>query len=272
MNPFGSFEKNIFDKNFWIPIINFIPECQRVTFKKLNKSFYYLIKDLCVEDKLKTLASKNLIESLIKIKYFYKYYQDDILAGACLGGNLKLVQYMISKGARDLDRGLKNACMGNNLDIINYLISKGANNWNKGLKGACRGGNLEIVNYMILKGANKWNEVLKGACRGGHMNIIELIISKGITYWDYGIDGAISGCNMDIYNFIFSQDIDHFNKRKEKINSIKKLLHNIFEEGHWKLIKKYNQDQLDVYNRIISENNKYINEKTEYYSKFRSHY
>ena len=83
MNPYGSFEKNILHRHFWMSIINFVPECDRVTFKKLNKSFYYLIKDMCVKDKPNILASKNLIESFIKARHFSFDYKNDILEGAC---------------------------------------------------------------------------------------------------------------------------------------------------------------------------------------------
>ncbi len=61
----------------------------------------------------------------------------------------------IFKDKLNWNYGLYGACRGGNLKLVNLMIQKGANDWNCGLNCACKGGNLNIVNLMIKKGANK---------------------------------------------------------------------------------------------------------------------
>ena len=52
------------------------------------------------------------------------------------------------------NNGLYGACRGGHIDCIKFLIDKGADP-NYGLYGACWGGHLDIVKLMIEKGATK---------------------------------------------------------------------------------------------------------------------
>ena len=49
--------------------------------------------------------------------------------------------------------GLYGACKGGYIDIVKFMIKKGANHWDLGLGGACRNGHIDIVKLMIEKGA-----------------------------------------------------------------------------------------------------------------------
>ena len=106
------------------------------------------------------------------------------LTYACNFGRLNVIEFLISKGANNLDDGLAGACICGHLNVIEFLILKGANNWNRGLASACKGGHFEVVKLMISKGANFWNWGLNCACQYGHMEIAELMIFKGAKY-DY---------------------------------------------------------------------------------------
>lgn len=123
--------------------------------------------------------------------------------------------------------GLYNACVGGDLDIINLIISKGANDWNTGLAGACNGGNLDIVNLMILKGATNWDNGLQGACDSGHLELVKLMISKGSTNWRGGLcwscwsssdchscklPGKICCGHMDIVNLMIEKGSTDLNE------------------------------------------------------------
>lgn len=101
------------------------------------------------------LGDLHNVELLIsKIDGRLGWNQNIGLYGACSGGHLEIVKFMISKGANNFNIGLYNACLDKHLDVIEFLVSKGANNWNLGLRGACEAGHLDIANLMISKGAD----------------------------------------------------------------------------------------------------------------------
>jgi hypothetical protein len=54
----------------------------------------------------------------------------------------------------DYDWGLSGACLGGKLDIVKYMISKGARNFNSGLKYAYENGHIDICELMIFYGAD----------------------------------------------------------------------------------------------------------------------
>jgi ankyrin repeat protein len=105
----------------------------------------------------------------------------EALRGACRGGYIELVQFMIERGANDWNYGLWNACYGDHIEIVWLMIEKGAYDWNYGLLGACQSGHIELVQLMIEKGADDWNGGLMNACFGGHVELIRLMIEKGAT-------------------------------------------------------------------------------------------
>ena len=120
------------------------------------------------------------------------------LRGACENGNLKILNFMIKKGAENWNLGLFSACEGNQIEMITLMIEKGANNWNWGLKGACYGKHESIVKMMILKGANDWNLCLRAACFSGNENIVNTLISCGATNFNEGLIKACDGRYLQI--------------------------------------------------------------------------
>ena len=92
-----------------------------------------------------------------------------------------IIDFLISRGADNLNGGLNAACKSGHKEIAEIMISRGANDWNAALKAACQDGHKEIVDLMISKGADNWNQGLKGACKGGHKEIADNMISKGAT-------------------------------------------------------------------------------------------
>ena len=51
----------------------------------------------------------------------------------------------------DWDYGLWGACEGGHMDIVKFMIEKGANHWGWGLHNACKNGNTDIVKLLIEK-------------------------------------------------------------------------------------------------------------------------
>ena len=66
-------------------------------------------------------------------------------------------------------KNLANACLGGNLEVVNLVISADYWNWswNWGLVHACYGGHAEMVNLMISRGADDWNWGLKMLAKEG---------------------------------------------------------------------------------------------------------
>ena len=88
----------------------------------------------------------------------------DILDFACKEGHLQIFQYLIEKGAKDIDyqqTPLHIACSEGNLPVVEYLIEKGVNIEAKDFQGktplhwASEFGHTAIVKfiYLISKGA-----------------------------------------------------------------------------------------------------------------------
>lgn len=79
-----------------------------------------------------------------------------LLQAACIGGNVDVVQLMISKGANDWPSGFQAACKNNHVpiaELMNSKISKdgGTCDWRNGFDLGCLYGNLDIVLLAISK-------------------------------------------------------------------------------------------------------------------------
>lgn len=128
----------------------------------------------------------------------------DVLHGACRGGHIDIVNYVLSlnityDSALDIACGCGHteivrilleyqtylsdafyfACCGGHIDIINLLIERGENSWGNGLLGACVGGQLEIAELMLSYDTYDLDNCLTTACRWKHTAIIKLLIRSG---------------------------------------------------------------------------------------------
>lgn len=133
--------------------------------------------------------------------------------GACLGGDIEIVKYVLKKITSHRPCHLMAACEGGNMEIIDLLVAEGNTYWNDGLEGACRGAcrdvwkntdtwdcdsednednedsentrgygekdKVKIAEYMIQKGATNLNERLYEACLYGKVDIAKLLLRHG---------------------------------------------------------------------------------------------
>ncbi len=151
-------------------ILRYLPQKQLLQLKLVNKQFKSII-DKIAANQLSHIKSL-FTDEIEQLKYICRN-GNYLLIGGCFQNMNKNVQFW-----NDMMYG---ACLGGHMEIVKYMIEKGANNWNVGLYDACEGGHMEIVNFIIKKGADGWNWGLRGACQGGHMEIVKLIIEKGAT-------------------------------------------------------------------------------------------
>jgi hypothetical protein len=73
----------------------------------------------------------------------------EAMVGACRGGYIELVQYLIERYETSLS-----------------YHSVTVSDWGDCMADACRGGHIELVELMIAKGADCWNDGLRNACYG----------------------------------------------------------------------------------------------------------
>ncbi len=110
---------------------------------------------------------------------------NELLQEYCINNDLMKIR-KFNKMNLYWDWGLYGACEGGHMDIVRFLIEKGADQWDWGLSYACRGGHMEIVKLMIEKGCKWLNGGLSNACKHGHMNIVKFLIEKGASVCGYG--------------------------------------------------------------------------------------
>eukprot|EP00180_Rhodochaete_pulchella_P000509 Plantae.Rhodophyta-Rhodochaete_pulchella.ctg136.p1 GENE.Plantae.Rhodophyta-Rhodochaete_pulchella.ctg136~~Plantae.Rhodophyta-Rhodochaete_pulchella.ctg136.p1 ORF type:complete len:1128 (+),score=134.65 Plantae.Rhodophyta-Rhodochaete_pulchella.ctg136:463-3384(+) len=145
---------------------------------------------------------------------------DSGLCGACAGGQLKVLDLMVGKGAdvdyRDPSGGtpLYWAARYGHKECVTQLLDYSARTVNSGLRGACAGGQLEILELMLSRGAASdsvgpdgrtplhWAALkghhdcvhtlrqcsapdvdsgLRGACEGGHLRLLEDMVAAGAS-------------------------------------------------------------------------------------------
>lgn len=152
----------------------------------------------------------------------FAMFLNGCLFKACWSGCVEMVNYIISRGAKDWNMGLHGACMSKNRYLINLMINYGANRWFSGLRGACTAGDMEMVIFMMekikkteneaeimeIKKAEEgwiWNIVFTDACNGGNLEIVKYITensNSAITCWHIGLLTACEYGYVDIAKFM----------------------------------------------------------------------
>lgn len=105
-----------------------------------------------------------------------------ILEGACLGGHMAMVRFILEKAPDeeyDWDFALRQACIGGNVDIVQLCMEKGADKWDAGLLSACAYGQQAAAMLMLQNGAEVTPKVFKWSCRSGNIQLIRMIIELG---------------------------------------------------------------------------------------------
>ena len=72
------------------------------------------------------------------------------------------------------------ACYSGDTDLVQYLMSLGYDNWNRGLKFAARGGKLGTARMMIAKGATNISKAMIIACSCGFVDIVTEILTLDV--------------------------------------------------------------------------------------------
>jgi hypothetical protein len=165
------------DENFWTNKFLKKYDEQILSFKnpkKTIKRFYlqlsyyddkYLSKEIEVPPHLKQLLGKNrpthmggvpITEEMItNLKRMYVPTKfDDALREAARGGmaDIDVVNYLIVRGATDLNPGMIEAAFQGNKKLVEFFIRKGANDMNSGLASAIKGNKEELIQFFRSRG------------------------------------------------------------------------------------------------------------------------
>ena len=82
----------------------------------------------------------------------------------------EVIEFLNVPGANDM-HSLPAACYSGDKDLIQYVISRGCNNWNRGLKYAVIGNKLYSARIMLAMGAFNIMKAIGIACERGYKDI-----------------------------------------------------------------------------------------------------
>jgi hypothetical protein len=90
--------------------------------------------------------------------------------------NMGIIDLMESRNWKCV---LAGACAGGHMGLIDVAMARGATNFGSGLIRACENGHLEVAKLMIAKGATCINDAMYGARDNGHDDLVDLMIEHG---------------------------------------------------------------------------------------------
>lgn len=145
---------------------------------------------------------------------------------SCCKGNLKSIQYCVSKGVNihtHKDLSVEKACLYGHLDVVRYLLENHST-YSKQypydnqllthlLRIATKTKNLPLVEYLILKNENINDNArpLLDCCENGDLNMVQLIIEKGIKMDQMDVHPIYIACSyghLELVQYFISQGVD----------------------------------------------------------------
>ncbi|XP_067678535.1 ankyrin repeat domain-containing protein 50-like [Haliotis asinina] len=164
---------------------------------------------------------------------------DNIIHCACMGGDVGVVKYILSKSMVDVDRRGSNkmtpimvAKNYKHREVVDLLVSK----WPDGslkyykhrsiLQSACRKGNIDMVKFILSQNTVSINTGWKAtitpimiAAEMGHKEVVKLLVSSGadVSLADNKGDNilhyACQGGHTETVKYILSQNMSDINSR-----------------------------------------------------------
>jgi ankyrin repeat protein len=154
-----------------------------------------------------------LMMDMLSKKTLGKGWMNYGLDGACHGGHLDLVKFIMYQGATNLD--MTWVCYGGNLDLVKFCVDKGVIFDQDDIEQACYGGHYKVVKYILDSPSDKksWidrennpnttlNECLMIVCLYGFLDIAELLVIYGANDYDMGLEYACSAGYVDTALFM----------------------------------------------------------------------
>ncbi|XP_048251523.1 serine/threonine-protein phosphatase 6 regulatory ankyrin repeat subunit C-like [Haliotis rufescens] len=166
-------------------------------------------------------------------------FNDNILHKACEGGNVDIVEYIVSHNIVDINSTgyarrtpVMRAVLKRHKAVFDLLASEGCDLTVKDEDGdnilhmACEGGNVQIVEYIVFHNIVDINSTsyarrtpVMMAVLKGHKAVFDLLVSKGCDltvtdrYGDNILHKACDGGSVEIVEYIVSRNITDINGR-----------------------------------------------------------
>ncbi|XP_048245203.1 ankyrin repeat domain-containing protein 17-like [Haliotis rufescens] len=163
----------------------------------------------------------------------------NILHSACIGGDVEMVKYVLSRDMVDIDGKVKCgraptmlAAENGHRELVELLVSKGAHviyvddRRDNILHCACRGGHVEVVKYVLSqdkvdinrRGWKKRTPVMEAALNG-NKEVVELLVCEGADVSLVGeahdniLHCVSKGGVVEVVKYVLSQDMVDINSR-----------------------------------------------------------
>ncbi|XP_067659868.1 ankyrin-3-like [Haliotis asinina] len=194
---------------------------------------------------------------------------DSILHAACKGGNVKIVNNILSQSTIDINLGGTNmltpvmvAAYRGHKDVFNMLVTKDADllikdgDQNSILHLACKGGNMEIMKHILTYNTMDVNDIGKEgltpvmlAASEGRKGMFDLLLQNGADLSHEDDNGrnilhmACRGGNMELVTHVLKQNIVEINSRSHDGSS---PAMEAAYEGHTNVLKLLRSEGADL--------------------------
>ncbi len=127
----------------------------------------------------------------------------------------EMVQYLLDRGARDIDSGLWGAAVVGSEEMVQFFLDKGARKLDLPLSAASGRGDVKMMGFFLQRGARATGDTLTSAASGGHVPAIKRVLQLGVDVNDKNQrDGetalmwAAKSCRLAATEFLLQQGAD----------------------------------------------------------------
>lgn len=150
---------------------------------------------------------------------FDQFFSPDTrLYTACKSGDLDRVKKYVESGdsihqvnTKTSNFPIFGACIGGHLDVVKYLVSRGVSasfGRNFVIALAVKHGHLEVVRYLVSQGADVFTDTcpLDYACKFGHLNIVKYLVNIGVPIGCDVVTLASNAGQREIVDYLLDRD------------------------------------------------------------------
>ena len=136
---------------------------------------------------------------------------DEFLKISVQNNELNLIHKFVKLDA-DLTPGIDTAIITNNMKFIEIFISYGMVDWNECLLTAAMVGNIQLIKFFIDKGADNQNAAIINSVSNGHIDAVKFFIEclKCQDFQEY-VHIAIQNDQISLVNFIITEYLPTYN-------------------------------------------------------------